>query len=123
LVFNPFENQHATGNEHNIDSDMLGSLNPDHNYYTSTKHETTVENNYYLTTDFIELIKQEHVLENQFSILSLNIRSIKNKFDNFLNYLATLKYSFTVTALTETWINDKTCDADEFNIPCRLCKI
>ena len=61
-------------------------------------------------SDFIELIKQEHILENQFSILSLNIRSIKNKFDNFLNYLATLNYSFTVIALTETWINDKTCD-------------
>ena len=37
LVLNPFENQHATGNERNIDSvsDMLGSLNPDHNYYTN----------------------------------------------------------------------------------------
>jgi hypothetical protein len=58
--------------------------------------------------DFAELIDKKCIHENQFSVLSLNIRSIQNKVDHFLNYLKSLNHTFTTIALTETWLNDDT---------------
>ena len=48
-------------------------------------------------------------------ILSLNIRSIANKFDSFSNLLNTLKRPFSVINLTETWLND--INSENFNLP------
>ena len=42
-----------------------------------------------------------------FSILHLNIRSFKNKFDKLVNFLATLSFNFKVICVTETWCSSE----------------
>ena len=49
-----------------------------------------------------------------FSILHHNVRSIVNKHDDFVNFLATLRYEFSVIGLTETWLTKS--NKDEFSI-------
>ena len=45
-------------------------------------------------------------LLNQFSILHLNIRSIKNFFENFKLFLNSINFTFSVICLSETWWDD-----------------
>ena len=51
-----------------------------------------------------------NIANNKFSFLHLNIRSISNKFDSFKHLLNTLKQSFSVIGLSETWLNDQNCE-------------
>ena len=69
--------------------------------------------NYYLPNDFAVLNTDS--ASKKLSILSLNIRSIANKFDLFSNLLNTLKRPFSVISLTETWLND--INSENFNLP------
>ena len=117
LIFNPFDNKHAKGDNSTCSNDGLEDLNPDYNFYTDVNNQSIENSKYFLTQDFAELIDKKCVHENQFSVLSLNIRSIRNKVDHLLNYLKSLNHTFTAIALTETWLNDDTCDIDNFNIP------
>ena len=43
---------------------------------------------------------------NNLSFLHLNIRSIKNKIDNFSNFLGRLNIKFPVIGISETWLDD-----------------
>lgn len=46
-----------------------------------------------------------------FSIFHHNVRrSIVNKHDDFINFLATLRYEFSVIGLTETWLTKNNMD-------------
>ena len=38
-------------------------------------------------------------------MLHINITSIANKYDDFQAYLESLKYTFLVIGITETWLN------------------
>ena len=69
--------------------------------------------NYYLPNDFAMLNTDS--TSKKLSILSLNIRSIANKFDSFSNLLNTLKRPFSAISLTETWLND--INSENFNLP------
>ena len=42
----------------------------------------------------------------ELSLLHMNIRSIKNKFDELSDYLTSLKYHFSIIGLTETWLSE-----------------
>ena len=44
--------------------------------------------------------------KNDLSIFHLNVRSIRRNGDELVCYLETLKYSFDVICLTETWISN-----------------
>ena len=50
-----------------------------------------------------------------FSGLNLNIRSIVNKYEDFLTYLDSLEHKFSVIGLTETWQNNE--NTDDFPVP------
>ena len=41
-----------------------------------------------------------------FSIISFNIRSMKNNFEEFRDFIHDLSYDFSVISLTETWCLD-----------------
>jgi hypothetical protein len=73
LIFNPFDNKHAKGDNSTCSNDGLEDLNPDYNFYTDVKNQSIGNSKYFLTQDFAELIDKKCVHENQFSILSLNI--------------------------------------------------
>ena len=53
---------------------------------------------------------------NHISMVHFNVRSLTNRFDNLINYLNLLSISFSLTALTETWLNESHI-SDETQIP------
>ena len=67
---------------------------------------------YYTTREFNNLFTKK---PNCFSTLHMNIRSLKKNFDDFIEYLSTINLSFSVIALSETWLNDSS--SDSFHIP------
>ncbi len=44
-----------------------------------------------------------------FSILHLNARSLAKNFDNIHNFISGIDYTFTVIAISETWLNEHNC--------------
>ena len=93
LKFNPFsfDTKHATTINDHVNN-ML----------------TNIENlscKYYLPNDFLRCISDNKL----FSILNLNIRSIVNKFKSLKFLLETLKHTFSIVSLTETWLDNENC--------------
>ena len=72
--------------------------------------------NYYLEDDFKNLVEEYQLANNTFSVFHLNVRSLRNKLDDFINFLTSLVFSFSIIGLTETWLNDG-FSANEINIP------
>ncbi|XP_071943453.1 uncharacterized protein [Antedon mediterranea] len=62
------------------------------------------ETKYYQINDF-NLSFKNSIHANHFSILSLNCRSMVNKFDDILNLINSINHSFSIIALEETWIS------------------
>ena len=109
LIFNPFSTNRRGKAFLSIDSD----LDPDNNYYNQIVHHVD-ECDYHVEETFNSLISKTSNTD-IFSILHLNIRSIVNKCDDLLAYLNSLKHSFSVLGLTETWLNND--NITNFQIP------
>ena len=99
LKFNPFDTKHTSIGDDGYD--MLTNIN-------------NISCKYYLPNDMSrDIPSNEH-----FSILNLNIRSIINKFDSLKYLLKSLKHSFSIISLSETWLDNEKCTdykLDNFN--------
>ena len=49
------------------------------------------------------------------SLLAVNIRSLAGKFSEFVAHIDLLKFKFTVSIITETWLNENTDIAFDIN--------
>ena len=107
-LFNPFDldiNRHSP----------LFDIDPDINFlHDGQNHDTC---HYYHENSFNHITHnhRDHSNTDSFSILHVNLRSIPKNFDSFLNYLHTLTFSFTIIAVTETWLS--TNNSDNYGIP------
>ena len=72
---------------------------PDVNFYQN--NVSNVEANYFLMTEVKSSLASFD--PNAFSVLHLNIRSMKKKFENFKEFLKNLSASFSAICLSETW--------------------
>lgn len=112
LMFNPFKlndiNASTTGIDDNID--------PDLNFFDQADIHNASTCEYYLPDDFKNIKPNQELKFNNLSILHQNIRSLKNKYDDFTQFLNNLPFQFTVIGLTETWIKNETM-ADDMSIP------
>ena len=70
--------------------------------------------NYFTTQEFNDYVTGK--TSNMLSMIHLNIRSMRNKFDDLLTYLNSIACEFSVIALTETWLNENDYQ-DNFEIP------
>ena len=52
-----------------------------------------------------------------FSILHLNIRSIKNLFKTFKNFLSTLNFNFSIILFSETWLDETDTENSNYKLP------
>lgn len=103
MIFKPFD-QYTT-DSYNSDID------PDLNFFAS--FDTNTICSVYDETQFNDLfLTMPH---NIFSTFHLNIRSLSNKYDTFLNYLSSLNHAFSVIALSETWLTEES--KDFFKLP------
>ena len=78
------------------------SCDPDVNFF-SLKTQN-LDTPYILPEEFQKLVGSSS--HDSFSILHLNIRSIKRKFENFKLFFSTLAFSFSVICFSETWLDE-----------------
>ena len=89
----------------------LAEFDPDQNFYNEQNLFNGYSCSYYLEDSFNEKIKScAFDLSRCFSLCHINIRSINANLSHFENYLQLLSINFPVIAITETWLNDITCD-------------
>ena len=104
LVYNPF------GSELEEIHNQI-EFDPDHNFYNEQNLFNGYSCSYYLEDLFNEKLQSFACdLSQCFSLCHINIRSIKANLSHFENYLQLLSIDFPVIAITETWLNDITCD-------------
>ena len=108
LIFNPFQTQEEDSKNNDVDR----LINPELNCQDINVNSIT---NYYSTLEFNDKLNANNITNTDLSLLHLNVRSMRNKFDSILNYLNSLAHDFSVIALTETWLNDN--DDETFQLP------
>ena len=92
------------------DHPILGDTDPDLNFY-NVMNQYVAQCNYYLEPYFNEhIINKVPTTKSLFSLCHVNIRSIKKNLSEFETYLQLLDHEFTVIGLTETWLNDSSCE-------------
>ena len=96
LTFNP--SIAAKKNTNAIDNEIDPDTNCHFTYNSSS--------NFYSVSEFNFKIDSLNLSGNELSLLHLNIRSIRHKLDAFINFLNSLKHTFSIIALTETWLTD-----------------
>ena len=73
------------------------SNDPDVNFFLGDNHNTEFFNEQSLCNYL------EKKSSSEFSLLNLNIRSLSKNIDSLKSYLHSLKFSFKIICLTETW--------------------
>ena len=97
LLFNPIDHPKAMHS-------FLNNVDPDVNFpYHRTTSNYMVEES--INDQFIPRSPNE-----TFSLMHLNTKSLIGNFDKFEILLTNLRKSFSVIAITETWLNDLTSD-------------
>ena len=81
----------------NFDISHLGDIDPDSNYFINTNQ---LKDTIYFTEQSFNIHFNK---PRKISIFRHNMRSLTDYFSELLCYLDTLKFNFTVLALTETW--------------------
>ena len=64
---------------------------------------------YYTQESFNHLLKDKKI-KNELTLFHLNVRSLKNKFDDFYKYLGSLKINFSLIGISETWLTDNSAN-------------
>lgn len=98
--YNPF----WLNNDRGIQTD--NDIDPDSNYLF--KQVSGDKCHYYTEESFKNLLQNENISNqsDELSLLHINIRSIRNKFDELSDYLTSLKHNFSIMGLTETWLTE-----------------
>lgn len=109
---NNFRNPFWLQNDFRIHTDH--DIDPDTNCLI--KRISGVKCQYYTEESFNSTLQNEQVNSDELSLLHINIRSIRNKFDELSDHLASLKITFFILGLTETWLTENY--ANMFNISC-----
>ena len=112
--------QSITFNAIELNDDLdIANCDPDLNYYNSYLNNTNC--NYFVESTFNNKCKDMCIDTSSFSLVHLNIRSMQKNMSNFKVFLNNLSIQFTVTGLSETWINANnvdTCTPYGYNHEC-----
>ena len=113
LIYNPLESN-------SFDFSFCSEFDPDVNFFCQQNLLSGYSCNHYLDDSFHDRLNSLCFSQDQvFSICHLNIRSMKSNLSNFENYLQLLQNEFTVIGITETWLNNTTCQLykmDNYNM-------
>ena len=104
--FNPFFDDPETS--HLL---LNSNLDPDTNFFSANSE--LLSNCLYLTST--EFNKMPSLPPDTFSSLHINIRSLPKHFDDLSEFLLTLNRSFSVIAVSETWLHRS--NSDLFHLP------
>ena len=90
---------------------MNSNLDPDANFFAANSQ--LLSNCLYLTST--EFNKIPPLCSDTFSSLHINIRSLPKHFDDLSEFLLTLNRSFSIIAVSETWLHRS--NSDLFHLP------
>ena len=90
---------------------MSSNLDPDANFFADNSQ--LLSNCLYLTSS--EFDKIPPLCSDTFSSLHINIRSLPKHFDDLSEFLLTLNRSFSIIAVSETWLHRS--NSDLFHLP------
>ena len=105
IVFTPCE-----FNDDELTNHPLFNIDPDYQYFNDISNGTYANCNYFLEDSFFKKVSHLPLENNYFSIMHLNIRSIPRHLNEFTLFLETIKFSFSVIGISETWFNESTVD-------------
>ena len=108
LIFHPFE---SNDNDHRS---PLCEIDPDLYFYNSINLNDIIHETTFNEADQIKSGRTDGAL----SMCHLNIRSIRKSLGYFEVYLKALDLNFSLIGLSETWLQDNTCDLydlDDYN--------
>ena len=92
------------------DRSILSDTDPDLHFYNGMSQYVT-QCNYYLEPYFNEHMANKVAITNSiFSLCHVNIRSIRKNLSELESYLEVLDHEFSIIGLTETWLNDSSCE-------------
>ena len=80
--------------------------------------QTIEDCDFYDEVSFQDLVNSSTTVnfsQMNFSIIHQNVRSIVNKYDDFVSFLASLNYEFSVIGITEAWLTKD--NLNDFPIP------
>lgn len=103
-VFNPYQL-----NEFKY-MDNIDSCDPDTHFYLNYAHNKSRPCNYYSENEFSSLSGNFTSKSEIFSTFHLNIRSLPKNNDQLIHFLSVLNHTFSVIALSETWVKDDIID-------------
>ena len=83
-------------------------IDPDSNYII--RQTSNNDRCHYYTEESFNNLLEDKKIKNELTLFHLNVRSIKNKFDDFCTYLHSLKINFSLIGISETWITDNTAN-------------
>ena len=93
----------------------LHDLDPDCAYFREYAYHLSSASNYYTEDLFNKKMAQSIYRTNHLSMIHLNIKSVTSKLSNFLAYLDNLDETFSIIALSETWLTP--VNQDCYSIP------
>ena len=110
IAFDPF---HIADNDEN--DTPLHDLDPDSAYFREHAYYLGSTSNYYTEDLFNKKVNHDRSQTNYLSMIHLNIKSVASKLSNFLAFLENVNETFSVIALSETWLT--TANQDCYAIP------
>lgn len=103
-VFNPYQL-----NEFKY-MDNIDSCDPDTHFYLNYAHNKSRPCNYYSENEFSSLFGNFTSGSEFFSTFHLNIPSLPKNNDQLTHFMSVLNHTFSVIALSETWVKDDIID-------------
>jgi hypothetical protein len=79
----------------------------DFNYF----YACSQTNSNYIVEDEINGLTNAKQFNSSFSLLHVNCRSLVGNFDKFQSLISSLNKPFSAIGVSETWLNDLTCDS------------
>ena len=102
-VFTPFEINESTDTP-------FTEMDPDIQFYSSTPYALNTRCDYFVKDTFLTNISGKNQYKNKLSLFHINVKSLPKHHDELELYINSLKFKFSVIALTENWLDESKQD-------------
>ena len=104
-IFNPMEILDREVNN------LLDDSDPDLHFYNEIYQKSIHKCNYLTESSFKDHISlSKSGLSASLSLCHINIRSLNRNLDDFIMFIESLEFEFSVLGFSETWLRDDNCD-------------
>ena len=102
-VFIPFEINESTDTP-------FTEMDPDIQFYSNTHYALNTRCDYFIEDTFLTNIAGKNQYKNKLSLFHINVKSLPKHHDELELYINSLKFKFSVIALTDSWLDESKQD-------------